>query len=72
MNADEWCDCSKAAPPADGHIVTGRYRPDGTWSITGIHPPGSGRDANIAGIYWARLPEWIIKGPPAPNPRPTA
>ena len=64
MNDYQWHDFGKAQPPLTGHIVTGKRRPDGSWQITGIHPPGSARDAKSAGGFWACLPEWIIEGPP--------
>jgi hypothetical protein len=63
MNDWEWHDCAKIPPPPDRQIVTGQRRPDGSWSITGFSPPGQGRDVHTAGIYWAYMPEWILKGP---------
>ncbi len=63
MAAQQWYDFSEKEPSGDGHIVTGNRRPDGTWRITGIHPPGSCRESNTAGEYWAHLPDWIVKGP---------
>lgn len=64
--SEKWHDCSKVRPPSGGHIVTGNRRPDGSWRITGIHPPGSGRDDNTPGTFWAQLPDWITAGPEHP------
>lgn len=64
MADEKWHDFATEAPPERGHIVTGDRRPDGTWRITGIHPPGTGRDNRMRGEHWASLPDWIIQGPP--------
>ncbi len=64
MDEKEWHDFSKTPlPPPDGHIVTGHHRPDGSWCITAIHPPGVGRDCSTPEMYWSRLPDWLIQGP---------
>ena len=63
MGDEQWHEASKTPPAQEGHIVTGNRRPDGTWRIMGIHPPGSGRAGLPAGTFWAHLPDWIIQGP---------
>jgi hypothetical protein len=63
MSEGEWHDCADTPPPPDREIITGQRRPDGSWSITGFHPVGRGRDVHTRGVYWAYMPEWILKGP---------
>lgn len=68
MLDEQWHDFSEKTPPPEGHIVTGQRRRDGTWCVTAIHPPGTGRDGRTPQTYWARLPDWIIQGPdPGPE-----
>lgn len=57
INDEQWHECSRIEPPEKGQLVSGQRRPDGSWAITGFHPPGSlRRDGNTAVL--------TIKGPP--------
>ena len=60
---EQWHECSRSQPPEQTHLVTGQRRPDGSWAITGFHPPGSLKHLHAPGVFWAKLPEWILAGP---------
>ena len=60
---DEWHECSRVEPPVDRYVITGERLADGSWALTGTHPPGSLRYLRAAGVFWAQVPDWITDGP---------
>jgi hypothetical protein len=57
---EQWHECSRSAAPDVGHMVTGQWLQDGSWTITGFHLPGN-LTQHTAGTFWALIPEWIFK-----------